>query len=101
MTSDKKKTDAKAGDHAEKKKTDAESSSYSDLNHKGTLTKLWLSLIAILVAVGAYSKGSLFVRYLIPAKTFSIVKSTSIGGTANTGIFRAYHTKFGELLAPV
>jgi hypothetical protein len=58
-------------------------------------------MLILIIAIGAYSKDSLFVRYLIPVKTFSVVRSTSMGGSVNTGIFRAYQTKYGELLAPV
>jgi len=59
------------------------------------------TLFSVLISIGAYSKDSLFVRYLIQPHRFSVVRSTSIGGTANSGIFRAYQTAYGELLAPV
>jgi hypothetical protein len=74
----------------------------SDVRHPQSKV-MWVlgTLLSILVAIGAYSKGSVFVRYLISPKIFSVVRTTSLGGSANTGIFNSYHTKYGELLTPV
>ena len=89
-------------DHRKKPATDLHNSG-RDSNRHGSRSVLWWVgiFISVLLAVGAYSKDSLFVRYLVPHITFSVVRTTAMGGTSNTGIFRAYLTKFGELLAPV
>jgi len=60
-----------------------------------------LLIIPFLVAIGAYSRDSLFIRILESKDTYSVVRSTAMGGTVNTGFFRAYPSAFGELLAPI
>lgn len=82
-------------------KSKDEPSAHEQMRSKSKTLLIFGSLFSVLISIGAYSKDSLFVRYLVPINRFSAVQSTSIGGTANTGIFRAYQTKYGELLAPV
>lgn len=60
-----------------------------------------LAILPIIVAIGAYSSESLFIKIFKSKNTYSVVRVTSMGGTVNTGFFRAYPTAFGELLAPI
>jgi hypothetical protein len=76
-------------------------SAHEKVRSKSKTALILGTLFSVLISIGAYSKDSLFVRFLIKTHRFSVVRSTSIGGTANSGFFRAYQTAYGELLAPV
>lgn len=65
------------------------------------ISSLLLFVIPILVAIGAYSRDSIFIRLIESKDTYSVVRSTAMGGKVSTGFFRAYPTAFGELLAPI
>jgi hypothetical protein len=59
------------------------------------------SFFSILVAIGAYSKDSVIIDLITQKKTYSVVRSTSMGGTESTGFLRLYPTSFGNKLAPI
>lgn len=59
------------------------------------------SFFSILVAIGAYSKESVIINFITQKKTYSVVRSTSLGGTASSVFLRLYPTSFGNKLAPI
>jgi len=59
------------------------------------------TILTLLVAIGAYSVDSLFVRLFSSDQVYSIVRVTSIGGTRNTGIYRSFNSAYGDVLAPI
>jgi len=71
------------------------------LSKQHPVIKLLVTLLPILVAVGAYSRDSIFVQLLTSKSTYSVVRGTAIGGKENTGFYRAYATPLGTLLAPI
>lgn len=66
-----------------------------------SIIKSIFTILAIIVAIGAYSVDSLFVRFFSSDQIYSTVRVTSMGGTKNTGIYRSYSSAYGEVLAPV
>jgi len=87
-----------------KKKLASDDNHSSDASRDKISSVLWnfaKFLIPVVLAFGAYSKSSLFSRYFIYTNTFSVVRSVAMGGTSHTGFYKAYHSSFGELLAPI
>ena len=80
-----------------KQKVEREEIKPSPLN----FAKYFIPLIAVVVAIGAYSSDSLFLKIFKSTDIYNVVRVTSMGGTQNTGYFRAYPSAFGELLAPI
>ena len=77
----------------------------ANIDETSSIKKFWnrfiFTIIPILVAIGAYSSDSLFIRIFSSDYKFSVVRTTMLGGTVNTGFFRAYSTALGELIAPI
>jgi hypothetical protein len=87
-----------------KKKSGSDDSHNNDSSRNKISYVLWnitKFLLPVVLAIGAYSKSSLFSRYFIYTNTFSVVRSVAMGGTSHTGFYKVYTSSFGELLAPI
>jgi hypothetical protein len=64
---------------------------------------IWLldTLFSVLIAIGAYSKDSLFVWYFVPSRIFSVEQWTVVGSSSSKlplGVYQSESGKNGEHL---